>query len=293
MTGRIDAAVELFERSEVAMTLAIRHGVSDPAAVARFTRRAVPLVSEAIDRRLEEDGAVELARAMAEVDRGERVAAIGSFTTGAHEAVGFQVVRHLMADLDGRRRLARELTDDSVDASAATGLLAAVAWACAGERTSAPVDGHPPVPEIAGATLVSAPGVGRAAPPGPDATSNGTSVGASNGLTVAASNGAIDDAGVDHADRARGLTPPDRPSPLPSALGGPGRSHHRDDEGDDPEGAAESDDESVEADIPLGPSLLVVGLAAVLVVLLALSVGAWVLDGRGLIDLGELESLGF
>lgn len=192
MTGRNDATIELFQRTDVAMALAIRYGVPEPSAISRFAAQAIPVVSEAFDRQLDQPDETELAAMVGEVDPDEVVAAVGSFTTGAHELVGSRLVRRLMEDRSTRRRLAWEMTDDSVSSSAVPGLLAAVAWVWAGKRSSevdepepagletdgdrptatgvdrretvdsGPVDVRVPAPDIVGATLVGsgADGVG-------------------------------------------------------------------------------------------------------------------------------------
>ena len=147
MTGRSDATIELFQRTDVAMALAIRYGVPEPSAISRFAAQAIPVMSEAFDRQLDQPGETELAAMVDEVDPDEVVAAVGSFTTGAHELVGSRLVRRLMEDRSTRRRLASEMTDDSVSSSAVPGLLAAVAWVWAGKRSSEVDEPEPAGPE--------------------------------------------------------------------------------------------------------------------------------------------------
>ena len=187
------SCLSLFHETEVARALARRYDLPGPAAVVEVTDRTVPIITDALARRVaERDESDELVTLVTGIDQEHLVDPAATFRGGDHETTGSRLVRILMNDRATRRSLALESSDELGDRASGPGLLAAVAWSAAAQlrrRTGraevvdrvddrvVDTGDRAPTPDIGGAVVVSAAGDHGSTAEAEDRADRGPSIG--------------------------------------------------------------------------------------------------------------------
>ena len=288
MAGVREASVAVFRRPAAAGALADRIGEPDPATVTTAAETAVPLVMEAMGRRLTEpDGRASSVDVGARIDPSGLADPAAALATGRHVGPGRGLADHALGDATPSGRAARTIAVSAgMSSEAAADVLAAVAWVVGANlhrRSGSPPDGDalaaavlgrsrrppPPVPTSALAPIVSEPGgAGHRSGPAPVRSSP---LGLDTGEVPAVPTASL-------STRAPSAAPPrPRPGPAPpGSVPAPAVT-------DKPRVPTPSPrtPPGPDVDVTVGSSRLVTGLALLLGLLVA-GVGLWWwLDGWG------------